>query len=281
MKVTVLTENTVYKRGFLAEHGLSLLIETAGKTWLFDTGQSGVFLQNAVKMKENLEQLEGIILSHGHYDHCGGMKDWAKKWPEGSPVPVYMNGKGFERKYSSHPVTGHMLFSGIPEEAERWMKEKAGLVLTEEPCHAVSEHVYLLSSIPRKTDFEKIPATFWKETHPGAEPKRDTMEDEQLLVIRESQGLCVFSGCAHAGIVNCLNYVRETFPGERIHSLVAGMHLKGCSSRRLQETVSYLKELEADLVVPLHCTGLLAAAAVKEALGESCVLAEAGKKLEI
>ncbi len=281
MKVIVLTENTVYKRGFLAEHGLSLLIETEGETWLFDMGQTGVFLQNAEKMKVNLGQLSGIILSHGHYDHCGGMKDWAEKWPEGSDVPIYMNRKGFERKYSSHPVTGKMLFSGIPEEGEAWMKKQSGLVLTEEPCQAVSEHIYLLSSIPRKTDFEEIPATFWKEVHPGEEPERDTMEDEQLLVIREAQGLCVFAGCAHAGIVNCLNYVQETFPDEKIHSLVAGMHLKGCGRNRLAQTIRFLQELEADLVVPLHCTGLLAVAAVKEALGERCVLAEAGKKLEI
>ena len=107
----------------------------------------------------------------------------------------------------------------------------------------------------------------------------DHMEDEQLLAIREEQGLCVFAGCAHPGIVNCLKYVQSFFPGEHIHAIVAGMHLKGCSPQQLQKTIQALREFGADSVVPLHCTGLLAIAAIKEALGERCLLAEVGKKI--
>lgn len=287
MNVNILTENTVYKREFLGEHGLSILLETGGKRYLFDMGQSDVFLRNAGKMKIDLEGLDGIILSHGHYDHCGGMLYWARKQEASGnrklEVPIYINKKAFDKKYSQHPVTGKMLFGGIHEEAEAWMQEKGKLVFPEEGCAAVAENVYLLSQIPYVTDFESVPARFWKEVHSPMENhlEADRMEDEQMLVIREEQGLCVFTGCAHPGIVNCLLYVQSCFPEEHIHSLVAGMHLKGCPLLQLQKTVQFLQGLEIDVVVPLHCTGMIAIAAIKEALGERCVLAEVGKKITL
>ncbi len=287
MKVTILTENTVYKRKLLGEHGLSLLLETQGKRFLFDMGQSDVFLQNAGTMKVDLEALDGIILSHGHYDHCGGMQYWARKQetsPGSNPrIPIYINRKAFDKKYSQHPATGEMLFSGIPEEAEAWMQEKGKLIFPEDGYGQASENVYFLSQVPCVTDFESIPASFWKEAHDSSEHEfsPDTMEDEQMLVIREEQGLCVFTGCAHPGIVNCLRYVQSCFQGEHIHSLVAGMHLKGCRPGQLQKTLAFLKELDIDVVIPLHCTGMIAIAAIKEALGERCVLAEVGKKVTL
>ncbi len=323
MEVKILTENTVYKRGFLGEHGLSLWIETGDKKYLFDTGQSGVFLQNAGKMRLAPERLDGIILSHGHYDHCGGMAEWAIRQEDGGralEIPIYINQRAFDKKYSRNPATGELLFGGIPEDAEQWMKESANLICTSAGCTEIAKDVYLLSEIPCVTDFESAPARFLKEMSAencpggkacssesrelkyseetstencpggkafGSESEKptadrltaDTMEDEQLLVIREKQGLCVFAGCAHPGIVNCLNYVQYSFPGEHIHSLVAGMHLKGCSSKQLERTVNSLQELKIDVTVPLHCTGILAIAAIREAMGEQCVLAEVGKTI--
>ena len=131
MQVTVLTENTVYKRGLFGEHGLSMLLETGGKRYLFDTGQTDVFLRNADKMKLDLERLDGIILSHGHYDHCGGMEYWARKQnaaQNGSPgIPIYINRKAFDKKFSGHPKTGELLFGGIHPEAESWMKQSGNI----------------------------------------------------------------------------------------------------------------------------------------------------------
>lgn len=326
MWVRILTENTVYKRGFLGEHGLSMLLETEGKRYLFDTGQTDVFLRNAGKMKLDLEHLDGIILSHGHYDHCGGMKYWARKHISSQHafpnIPIYIDRKAFDKKYSGHPKTGELLFGGIDAEAEAWMKQSADIHYTEHGRATVAENVYLLSEVPPVTDFESVPARFFKEiqvegsqgtdnrnqekngpgikSQPGNNPDNsleiksqtgnnlnasfprlvaDHMEDEQVLVVREQEGLCVFAGCAHPGIVNCLNYVQSSFPGEHIHAAVAGMHLKGCPPLQLKKTIQALQEFGIDVVVPLHCTGLLAIAAIKEALGEQCLLAEVGKKL--
>lgn len=285
MEVKVLTENTVYKRAFLGEHGLSLLIETENQNYLFDMGQSDVFLRNGRKLQVDWETLDGVVLSHGHYDHCGGINYW-KNVQEVSEnrkreIPIYIAREALEDKYSENPSTGEMLFSGIPREAKRWMQESANIIYTEKGCTQISDNVYLLSDVPYITEFEPLPVRFWKEKMPGADLEADTMEDEQLLVIREEKGLCVFAGCAHAGIINCLNYVQASFPGERIHSLVAGMHLKGCSSRRLASTIQALRETGADIIVPLHCTGLTAIAAICQAMPDVCILAETGKKIQL
>ena len=282
MEVRILAENTVYKRGFLGEHGLSMLIKAKGQSYLFDMGQSDVFLRNAKKMGEDLEQLDGIILSHGHYDHCGGMGHWARMQGEpqmaGRGIPIYINRKALDKKYSQHPATGKMLFSGVHTDAVEWMRGSANVVYTEGTTTVVGQGVFLLANIPHVTEFEFVPAKFWKEVRDGdLEP--DNMEDEQILVVQDEQGLCVFAGCAHPGIINCLRHVQSCFPGGHIHSLVAGMHLKGCTSTQLHKTIQALQELEVDITVPLHCTGLMAVAAIKEALGERCMLAEVGKKI--
>lgn len=286
MKVSVLAENTVYKKGFLGEHGLSLFLETeTQETYLFDMGQTGIFLQNAGKLSIDLKNLDGVILSHGHYDHCDGLKAWSERGQESEEpkpgIPIYINQKALERKYSKHPKTGEVYYNGIREDALSWLQEHAETVCLQKPCTAISEHAYLLSEIPYVTEFEMPPERFWKEVPGQPELVRDRMEDEQLLVVREEQGLCVFAGCAHPGIINCLNHVKNFFPGEHIHSLTAGMHLNGCSQKRLQATIQALQEWELDLAVPLHCTGILEIAAIKKALGEKCVLAEAGKKITL
>lgn len=289
MKVSVLTENTVYKRGFLGEHGLSLFIETAEEKYLFDTGQSGVFLHNAEKLKIDLEKLNGIILSHGHYDHCGGMEYWSKKQKiDGNlkkNAPIFINEKAFDEKYTKHLSNGMLRYIGVEDKEKIWkdLESSVKFIYTKEGCTTISNNVFLLSKIPYVTEFEPMSDGFWKKVFrkQTSEWIVDTLEDEQLLVIRSEKGLCVFAGCAHPGIINCLRYVQTCFPKEHIYSLVAGMHLKACSASRLQATIQALKEIQLDIIVPLHCTGITAIAAIKEAMKETCVLGEVGKIISL
>ncbi len=277
IKVSTLTENTVYKRGYLGEHGLSLLIEVQDKRYLFDTGQSEVFLHNAQKLHLRQETLDAVILSHGHYDHGGGM-EYVQSWA--AEVPVYVQQKAFEKKYTEDPRTKELRYIGL-ENAAGW-QDGSRICRLEGGSSAIGAGVWLLSEIPYQTEFEAAQG-FWREVlkEQGPELAADLMEDEQLLVIEQEQGLSVFAGCAHPGIINCLHHVQSVFPGVRIHSLVAGMHLKSCDVRRIRQTIEALQEMEIDMVVPLHCTGIRAMAMIKEALGERCILAEAGRQIEI
>lgn len=278
MRVSILTENMVYRRGLLGEHGLSLFIDTGKQRYLFDTGQSRVFLHNAAKLGIDLKELDGVILSHGHYDHCGGMEYWR----ELGDVPIYIQGKAFEKKYAENFRTRDLRYIGV-ENKGNWQDE-ANVQKLSGGGTQIAEGVYLLSEIPYTTYFEPMMGNFWKSNaqHPGhQEILVDSMEDEQLLVIEQEEGLCVFAGCAHVGIINCLRYVQTIFPGKDIHCLMAGMHLRNCDAKRLEKTISILKEQDIDIVVPMHCTGMRAIAAMWEALGSACVLPEVGKNIEI
>lgn len=275
MKISILTENTVYKRGFIGEHGLSLLIETEGRRFLFDTGQTKVFVQNAGVLKEELDQLDGIILSHGHYDHCGGLGNWLEERHKELSCPIYVNDRAFEKKYTKNPKNNQMRYIGID-----WKPELCGeqLKLIQEKKKQIAENVFLLSEIPYRVSFEPNSGWFYQDE---AGTISDSMMDEQLMVVREEKGLYVFAGCAHPGIINCISYVRESFPEEHIYGIFAGMHLKGCTRQRLEMTIQELKKINAGIIVPMHCTGILGIAAIKEQLGDICILAEAGKVINV
>ncbi|MEG0961679.1 MAG: MBL fold metallo-hydrolase [Lachnospiraceae bacterium] len=280
MKVSILTENIVYKRGYIGEHGLSLFIEHDNLNYLFDTGQSSVFTRNAHKMKINLKKLDGIILSHGHYDHCNGLEEWLKEEKEltqqgmeNPRIPIYINEKAFQPKYTG--IGENRREIGITWKLEDW-KDK--LNLTQSGLTQIAENVYLLSQISYVTEFEPKSDLFFKEEIKGI-PISDDMEEEQLLIIKTEKGLNVFAGCAHPGIINCVSAVQRAFPEERIYSLIGGMHLLRSHKLRVENTIKVLDKLGIEIIVPLHCTGMLAIAAMKEALGERCILGETGKRI--
>lgn len=270
MRIRILTENTVYKRGLLGEHGLSLLIEEQGKRFLFDTGQTNVYLKNAKQLKENLENLDGIILSHGHYDHCGGMK----YFPQNQKVPpIYVRESAFEDKRSFHKEKKKYYPIGID-----WNQNQfSDIYVYTGRRHIICEHFILLGGIGYCTDFEKKPDNFFI----GEGERPDWMEDEQLLVVETPKGLCLFMGCSHMGVINCLCRVSQEFPGRHIHSILAGMHLNHSSIDKIDRTVNELACMDFDYLIPVHCTGMRAIVKMKEKLGERCILGEAGKEIEL
>lgn len=274
MEITVLTENTVSRRGLLAEHGLSVLVEEGRKRILFDTGQSGVYIHNAEQLGISLEGLDAIVLSHGHYDHTGGLPEF----PGEVSCPVYLSGKALEDKWCLAGDGKGNRCIGVPWREDARELERLPLVFTWEQ-EEIFPSIYLLGQISTTVPSEMVEKPFRILQNGRYLP--DTMEDEQLLVIRTPQGLAVFAGCAHPGILSCVEKVKRTFPGEKLYSLLAGMHLRGCPQERVEETIKGLKEAGFTYLIPLHCTGTLAIARMKMAFGKSCLMAEAGKRFSL
>lgn len=274
MEITVLTENTVSRRGLLAEHGLSVLVEEGRKRILFDTGQSGVYIHNAEQLGISLEGLDAIVLSHGHYDHTGGLPEF----PGEVSCPVYLSGKALEDKWCLAGDGKGNRCIGVPWREDARELERLPLVFTWEQ-EEIFPSIYLLGQISTTVPSEMVEKPFRILQNGRYLP--DTMEDEQLLVIRTPQGLAVFAGCAHPGILSCVEKVKRTFPGEKLYLLLAGMHLRGCPQERVEETIKGLKEAGFTYLIPLHCTGTLAIARMKMAFGKSCLMAEAGKRFSL
>ena len=277
MKISILNENTAGKRGFLAEHGLSLLIEHEGERWLFDTGQTDVFMKNAALLHEPLTDLSGIILSHGHFDHCGGLEFLVREYQRSGKElpPVYVRESAFLDKTAINADRRTYRIIGIP-----WKREliESAVRLTQSR-EEIAPGVVVIGDIPYTPGLEKKPDWFFIDN--GTEKIPDYMSDEQMLVLETEKGLCLFAGCCHPGILNCLEYVSQSFPGQKIHSVFAGMHLAGASPERIAQTVEELGKRDFDVLIPVHCTGIEAIGRMKTSFGSRCRLVETGMTMEL
>ncbi len=276
LKVHILTENTVRKPGMYAEHGLSLWIEKDDRRILFDTGQSSVFIHNAKIMRIDLTKVDFIILSHGHYDHSGGLAQLSLK---GNNFSVYGHPDLFQKKFarisSIHGTTREIGVPWKPSDLD-WLNGK--IIYNRKP-YRIDNEIMISGEILCLNDFEKVSNKFLVQKENGI--IQDKMLDEQVLIIEENDGIAVFLGCSHPGVVNCLGYVQRLFPYKKIILLVAGMHLETVSSIRLQKTIEHIIRMDIEKVVPLHCTGFKATYEMKRILGDRCLICSVGDTIEI
>jgi len=273
LKVHILTDNQAGKRGMLAEHGLSLWIEKDDKRILFDTGQSSVFCDNAKIMGTDLTKTDFIVLSHGHYDHCGGLE----YFPAKEKIPnVYAHPDIFLKRFAINDnVTSRQI--GVPWDMKNldWLKGK--VVYTRQPL-LIESGIMISGEIPNTNTFEEVPSSFFLEK--DGKMLHDMFLDEQMLIIEEKNGIAVFLGCSHPGVVNCLKYAQKLFPKQDILLLVAGMHLANVSPIRLQITIQNILDMGIQKVVPLHCTGFAAMCEMKRFLGDRCLICSTGDTIK-
>lgn len=277
MKISVLTDDKAKKRGFLGEHGLSLYIEYEKQTVLFDTGQSDVFRLNARTMGLPLDKVDFIVLSHGHYDHCGGLIRFPFS-DSGACPRIFAQREAFEKKYAVNPDGGSFREIGIPWSPADCDAINSRLILLEGMIR-ITPGIILLGNIPACMDFEENPGVFYKQNRDSMRP--DGMTDEQMLVFDTEKGLAVLLGCSHPGIINCLNHVRKMFPGKKIDTLAAGMHLENCSDFRLRMTIKHLLDFDIRNIFPLHCTGICAISEMRRQLGGRCHVLYSGDSAEV
>lgn len=267
----VLADNRTRKRGMLAEHGLSLMIEHEDGCILFDTGQSDVYVKNAKQMGLTLSRVSRIVLSHGHYDHCGGLPFF----PAVHPFPkVFVHEAAFSKKLAANK-DGTFREIGIPWSQAFLERVKDSIVKTSE-----AKSLFPGAAVcPNIVGGVKPGREFFIDNGESLVP--DVMTDEQMIVIERFNELCVFLGCSHPGIIACLRHAQKCFPGKRIGVLVAGMHLDGAEEYVIQDTIQKLKELDIQTVIPLHCTGIDAICQIKRAWGLNCHTLSAGDSISI
>ena len=275
MKIHILTDNRTKKRGFLAEHGLSIFIEHENANVLFDTGQSDVYCRNAARMGVDLNKTDCVVLSHGHYDHCGGLIHFPKsdRFPK-----IYAHETAFAKRYALNPDGQTYREIGIPWSLDDNVVLKNSMAFTQ-GNKLIAPHIMLCGEIPSTVAFEGVPQGFYV----GSEEEKttDIMKDEQMLIFVNDQSLCIFLGCSHPGVVNCLNYAVKLFPGRKINALVAGMHLDSITPLRLQMTIQTMLDLDIQKVIPLHCTGIFAICEMKRLLEDRCFSLCSGDSLEL
>ncbi|MFW6035984.1 MAG: MBL fold metallo-hydrolase [Halothermotrichaceae bacterium] len=262
-QITVISENKVYREKLLAEHGLSLWLKIYDKNYLFDTGQGLAVKYNLEQLEYDINNLDGIILSHGHYDHTGGLKQILKS---NSEIPVYGHPDIFTPKYSGTNLKG-VDFS--KKDITNFIPVKSKTV--------IDDNLWLAGEVPMETEFEKLNKKY--KVKDGEKLKVDSFKDDQPLVIETPAGLVIISGCCHTGLVNNIKYIKEISDNSTIHAVIGGFHLKNADNERMAKTIEYLKKIQFDMIVPMHCTGLGFQNQLLDRFGEKVSLVSVGDSI--
>jgi 7,8-dihydropterin-6-yl-methyl-4-(beta-D-ribofuranosyl)aminobenzene 5'-phosphate synthase len=252
IRIATLSENTA-NYGFLAEWGLSILVETDGLKILVDTGLSFSAIHNAQLMGIDLSAIDRIVLSHGHADHTGGLRDVLKIKGE---VEIIAHPDIWIPKYVQRNQEG-VQYNGIPFSREELEGRGARFNLVRKPVH-ITENVMTTGEIPMLSGYEEIENNLFIKEEGMLRP--DPLADDLALVIDTDFGLVVILGCAHRGIINTLRHAQNLTGKEFIYAAIGGTHLFQASKQRIDKTIVDLKKIGVQRLGVSHCTGFDAAA---------------------
>jgi 7,8-dihydropterin-6-yl-methyl-4-(beta-D-ribofuranosyl)aminobenzene 5'-phosphate synthase len=270
-----------------AQHGLSLLITThrgnEKHALLFDAGPEGAtFLRNANILAVEFAEIEAIVLSHGHWDHAGGLLTAvdaiAKARSEERPL-CYVHPGMFAQRASQRPNGELYVHERVPN-PEKLTNAGARVVNTREPQVAGGGAFYVSGEIPRLTTYEMGLPGHLRRSDDGQswEPDPLIMDERFISVHVKDKGQLVFSACSHAGLINVLNQARSAFPTVPLYGVMGGLHLSGVTEKIIPDTVSDLKQFGLKLLAPGHCTGWRALTAMAKTFGDELVPSAVGKK---
>jgi len=255
MRLVTLTDNSVgLQSGILAEHGFSAYVEVGDYKLIFDAGETATSVSNARVLGIDLGAVP-IALSHGHYDHTGGLLSLLAKT---GPVPVYAHPDVFASRYSQR--RGVLRQIGIPFKREDLEGMGASFDLSR-TAREVHPGVWLTGEVPKTTKFEAASRDLVVVSDEG-EISVDPIADDQALILVLKRGLFVLLGCAHSGMINTLLHAKMVTGVEKVVGVAGGTHLGFGGEERLKETISALRSFDLEILAPSHCTGFAAASAL-------------------
>ncbi len=240
-RISVLCDNETLNDSLGKEWGLSMAIELPGDSlWLWDCGTTSLFLKNAAEMKIQPEKAKGIALSHGHWDHTGGMDDLMAANFMG---PVYAHPDFAAKRYSRED-------DGSSKDAS-FPCEYPGTIIVRDHVE-LDDGLFMITSIPRREGF--FEATNGLFTDPE-QTATDHVPDDAFLLLMSSSGPIVILGCCHSGIGNSLYHLRDLTGIDRVHAVLGGLHLYNCKEDEFERTAKIIEEFKPEVISAGHCTG--------------------------
>ena len=271
MKITVLMENTAVSERYLCRHGLSLYIETQRHKVLFDMGPDASFLENAKRLGGDISQVDVAFLSHGHYDHGGGLSAFLQ---ENSRADVHVQAGVFGKYYAHDAHPKRIRYIGLDSalrDHSRLVVHRGGYRLDEE-LEVFSGVRGRICASPANDNL------YWEK---DGKEELDTFEHEQNLLVHQEAGRVLVCGCAHNGIVNILSKAEE-LPGGPLTQVIGGLHLNNIYEEDEKKRCEFYQKLASHLMCrpceyyTCHCTGVKAYEELKKLLGEQIHYLSAG-----
>lgn len=266
-----------------AHWGLSLVIRVKlgdlSHGLLFDSGPEGATVErNGNNLGIDFSSIEEVVLSHGHWDHVGGVISALRLIHQangGKRVPIHVNDEMFVDR--GMEVGDKILpFARVPSAAE--MEAAGAVIVSNFNAHtALDDMLYISGEIPRVTPYEAgLPPSHVKKTEQGWKPDRLIMDERYLAVHVQGKGIIVFTACSHAGVVNVLKDARDVFDPVPIYGVMGGFHLSGATMEQIiPDTVRDLQQFDLREIVPGHCTGWRAVHELVDVFGEGRVVPSA------
>ncbi|MCX8150444.1 MAG: MBL fold metallo-hydrolase [Candidatus Bathyarchaeota archaeon] len=267
----------------VAEHGFSILVRLfRGEKFtgvLFDTGNSSNGItENAKRMRVDLSEVEYVILSHGHYDHTGGLLS-ALKTINKPNIRLILHEDMFKTRGLAS-VDGKVKV--YPKFPPKRRLTKSNIVETKKPKLIADAMALVTGEIPRQTSYEKGVLNHMALVEGSWQPDPWIWDDRAIVIKVKGKGLVILSGCAHSGIINTISYAKTLTGVSEVYAIIGGFHLAGAEfENRIQQTVKELKKAAPKLIAPSHCTGWRAICAIAEALKEEFVWNSVGNLYRI
>lgn len=276
IKITTLIENSIDKNKILInEHGLSLYIQIGDINILFDTGQSGDFIKNAEKLKIDLDNLNYVILSHGHYDHTGGFKKLVEE--KNKSFKLIVGNQFFNKKYKLVDKEKYK-FNGNSFDEQYIDINNINIKCINEKLFDITEDILVFSDFERNTDYEILNKNFYIKQN--GEYISDDFLDEIVLVVKHQKGLIVILGCSHVGLVNILKTIIKR-TGMPIYAVIGGSHLVEADNVRIDNTIKFIKQNNIAMLRLSHCTGEKAIKKIENEFPENFIYNNTGNIIEL
>ena len=256
MQISVLSDNNPHPTlNLLTEHGLSIYFEADGFKWLFDVGASEQFYTNAVSMGINVEDVDFLVLSHGHADHTGGLEQFVKVNKKAQIImSAQIEGKTFY-SYRLHTKRNISINHSI-------VKQYINRLIFANRNMRISKNVGVVCEIPRIYETPKANNKLYMMSSDGEQP--DEFKHEVALAVKTAKGVVVFSGCSHNGVLNILDACSNYFNKSQIIACIGGTHLIDSDLINIYESESEINEIGKSIIsrypdmqlITGHCTGI-------------------------
>jgi 7,8-dihydropterin-6-yl-methyl-4-(beta-D-ribofuranosyl)aminobenzene 5'-phosphate synthase len=273
ISIWTLSENTSAKPGFAAEWGLSVLIRVDDLDILFDTGANTAAVENAKIFPVELRHLHSLVLSHGHADHTGGLRQVLKA---AGPKKIFAHPDIWRSKYTKRPYQDSEAYIGIPFARQELESLGASFTFSKKP-QQITKNVMTTGEVPMVTKYEAIEPNLLVSGPNGMEP--DPLDDDLSLIITSEKGLIVILGCAHRGMINHILHARKLTGVDKVYAVIGGTHLGPASEERLRNAIRDLHEMDVKKIGVSHCTGFHAAAELERSFKDNFFLNNAGTYL--